>query len=366
MALACKPSLLIADEPTTALDVTTQASILSLLKELQHNEGLAMLLITHDLAIAAQMADRIAVMQAGVIVEQNSTKKFFAAPQHSYSIKLLKSLPSMLQLQRTPASESAELLTVKDLRVYFPIKKGLFRKTVGYVKAVDGIDFSLHQGQTLAIVGESGSGKSTVAKAVLALLKEATGDVQYADQNLLTLNQQQWRKYRADIQIIFQDPYSSLNSKLRVIDSLEEGMRVQGKLSAAERIAKIDELLLQVGLKPEHKWRYPHEFSGGERQRICIARALTVDPKIIICDEPTSSLDVSVQAQVLSLLLKLQQERNLTYLFISHDLNVVRLLAHYVLVMKDGRIVERGITKQVLDNPQNEYTVKLLSAVPRL
>ncbi len=272
----------------------------------------------------------------------------------------------MLQLQRTPASESAELLTVKDLRVYFPIKKGLFRKTVGYVKAVDGIDFSLHQGQTLAIVGESGSGKSTVAKAVLALLKEATGDVQYADQNLLTLNQQQWRKYRADIQIIFQDPYSSLNSKLRVIDSLEEGMRVQGKLSAAERIAKIDELLLQVGLKPEHKWRYPHEFSGGERQRICIARALTVDPKIIICDEPTSSLDVSVQAQVLSLLLKLQQERNLTYLFISHDLNVVRLLAHYVLVMKDGRIVERGITKQVLDNPQNEYTVKLLSAVPRL
>lgn len=366
MALACKPSLLIADEPTTALDVTTQASILALLQDLQQQEGMAMLLITHDLAIASQVANRIAVMQSGMIVEQNTSKNFFAKPQNPYSIKLLQSLPSMLQLKQIKISAIEEILHVKDLKVYFPVKKGLFRRTVDYIKAVDGIDFNLYKGQTLALVGESGSGKSTVAKAILALLKEARGEVDYNGQNLLTLSKKQWLLNRHELQIIFQDPFSALNSKLRVLDSLEEGMKIQNRLTPQERLAKIDALLLQVGLKPEYKWRYPHEFSGGERQRLCIARALTVDPKIIICDEPTSSLDVSVQAQVLSLLLKLQQEHNLTYLFITHDLNIVRLLAHEVAVMKEGKIVEFGKTIEVLNNPRNPYTQSLLAAVPKL
>lgn len=366
MALACKPSLLIADEPTTALDVTTQAQILKLLKELQQTENMAMLFITHDLAIASEIADRIAVMQHGKIVEQNTAKKLFAAPQNAYSQKLLHSLPSMLNLQLKSVANSQVILNVTDLQVHFPIKEGLFRRTAGYIKAVDGVDFKLYAGQTLALVGESGSGKSTVAKAVLALLPQASGNVEYAQQNLLKLSPRELLQYRSDLQIIFQDPYSSLNSKLRIVESMDEGMRAQHKLTKEQRYAKIDELLMQVGLSPEYKWRYPHEFSGGERQRICIARALTVDPKILICDEPTSSLDVSVQAQVLKLLLKLQQERNLTYLFISHDLNVVSLLAHHIGVMQHGRIVEYGITQQVINNPKNEYTKTLLNAVPRI
>lgn len=366
MALACKPSLLIADEPTTALDVTTQAQILALLKELQAQENMAMLLITHDLAIASQMADKIAVMQTGKIVEQNTSSAFFAAPKHPYSQKLLNSLPAMLDFKQVEKPQPQEILSVADLKVYFPIKQGILRRTVDYIKAVDGISFKLYSGQTTAIVGESGSGKSTVAKAILNLLPQIQGSVEYAGQNLLSLTQNEWRAFRSDLQIIFQDPYSSLNSKLRIIASLEEGMKLHGKFTQTERYAKIDQLLQQVGLNPEYKWRYPHELSGGERQRVCIARALTVDPKIIICDEPTSSLDVSVQAQILKLLIKLQQERNLTYLFISHDLTVVRLLAHSVAVMKEGKIVEHGSTEQVLQAPQNSYTKALLAAVPHL
>lgn len=366
MALACKPSLLIADEPTTALDVTTQAQILQLLKELQVQENMAMLLITHDLAIASQMADHIAVMQHGKIVEQNTCRNFFAAPQNPYSQKLLNSLPSMLKTERQPVAQPQAMLQVRDLRVHFPIKEGVFRRTVGFVKAVDNVTFNVVRGQTLAIVGESGSGKSTIAKAVLALIPQATGVVEYSSKNLLQLSTQELQTFRSDLQIIFQDPYSSLNSKLRIVDSLEEGMLLQKKLTKEQRHAKIDELLLQVGLLPEYKWRYPHQFSGGERQRICIARALSVDPKIIICDEPTSSLDVSVQAQVLKLLLKLQKERDLAYLFISHDLTVVGLIAHNIAVMKEGKIVEYGTTKQVMEHPQHVYTKALLAAVPTL
>lgn len=366
MALACKPSLLIADEPTTALDVTTQAQILSLLKDIQLKEHMAIMLITHDLAIAAQLADHIAVMQFGKIVEQNETAKFFAAPQHLYSQQLLSSFSAMFKTKAITGIESQPILAIKNLQVFFPIKHGLLRRTIDYKRAVDDVNLDLYYGQTLALVGESGSGKSTVAKAILALLSQARGLVEYAGHNLLELNAKSWHKYRADLQIIFQNPGSALNPRLRIIDSLEEGMLVLNKLTTAQRHAKIDSLLTHVGLLPEHKWRYPHEFSGGERQRICIARALTVDPKIIICDEPTSSLDVSVQTQVLQLLQNLQREKNLTYLFISHDLNVVRFLAQQVAVMYKGKIVEYGKTNDVLNNPQHAYTKSLLAAVPRI
>jgi len=367
MALAGKPSLLIADEPTTALDVTTQAEILKLMAELQRKQQMSMLLITHNLAIAAQMADRVAVMQAGKIVEQNTSEKFFAGPKHPYSQKLLNSLPEMLKHTTSQSQHTETILSVRALQVHFPIKKGLLRKTVGYIKAVDGIDFILHTGETLALVGESGCGKTTAGKALLSLVEGARGEVIYNKQNLLELSDKNWRPLRSDLQIIFQDPFSSLNPKLMLINSLEEGLKLHNKaMLRIERLAKIDILLQQVGLKPEHKWRYPHEFSGGERQRLCIARALTVDPKIIICDEPTSSLDVSIQAQVLTLLQDLQQQHNLTYLFISHDLAVVSLLAHRLAVMYKGSIVEHGYTAEILANPQHAYTKSLIAAVPKV
>lgn len=367
MALAGKPSLLIADEPTTALDVTTQAEILKLMIELQRKEKMSMLLITHNLAIAAQIADRVAVMQAGKIVEQNTREKFFAGPKHPYSQKLLNSLPEMLKHTNNQNQHTETILSVRSLKVHFPIKEGLLRKTVDYIKAVDGIDFTLHAGETLALVGESGCGKTTAGKALLSLVEGASGEVIYNRQNLLQLSERDWRPLRSDLQIIFQDPFASLNPKLMIIDSLEEGLKLHYKQrSRADRLAKIDSLLLQVGLKPEHKSRYPHEFSGGERQRICIARALTLDPKIIICDEPTSSLDVSIQAQVLTLLQDLQKQHNLAYLFISHDLTVVSLLAHRVAVMYQGSIVEHGITSEILNNPQHPYTKSLIAAVPKI
>lgn len=345
MALACKPSLLIADEPTTALDVTTQAEILALLRELSQQEDMALLFITHDLALAAENSDQIAVMQHGKLIEQCATSAFFSKAHNAYSQKLLNSLPSMLHLDvQQPTSDT--ILTVQNLKVYFPIKHGLLRRTIGYVKAVDDVSFTVARGETLAIVGESGSGKSTIGKALLRLLPEATGNINAASNKL---------------QVIFQDPYSSLDPKLRIIDTLTEGIAKN-----PSKAGKIDQLLQQVGLLPEHKWRFPHEFSGGERQRICIARALTVDPEIIICDEPTSSLDVSVQAQVLALLVKLQSEFKLTYVFITHDISLVKLLAHKVAVMYQGKIVEYGMTDAVLQNPQQEYTKKLLAAVPEL
>lgn len=350
MALACKPRLLIADEPTTALDVTTQAQILKLLKEIQQQEQMTMLLITHDLAIASQFADRIVVMKSGEIVEHNTCSAFFAAPQQLYSKQLLQAVPRLITNHNAhPSTAVTSVMQVSDLKVYFPIKKGLFRRTIGYTKAVDGVDLELKFGETLAIVGESGSGKTTLAKTLVGLIPKHSGAVQYIGG---------WHKKHSDVQIIFQNPYAALNPKLHIAESFKDGLKITN--------AKIDDLLEKVGLKAEHKWRYPHEFSGGERQRLCIARALTVNPKVIICDEPTSSLDVSVQAQVLKLFLALQAEHNLSYLFISHDLKIVSSIAHNVAVMHDGKIVEYGATQEVFTNPQHDYTKKLLDAVPSI
>jgi len=367
MALAGRPALLIADEPTTALDVTTQAQILGLLRDLQKEYNMALLLITHDLAVAAQMVDTIAVMRNGQIIEQNSGARFFAGPKHPYSQQLLQSSPHLYAFKQEANIAGQPLLRVNNLSVYFPVKQGLLRRTSGYVRAVDGVSFEIDQGETLALVGESGCGKTTVGKSLLALINEARGLVTFKDAYILQLTAKQLRKIRSEIQIVFQDPFNSLNPKLRVIDSLEEGLIAQDKYaSRAVRIQIIDELLLQVGLDVNYKWRYPHEFSGGERQRICIARALTVQPKIVVCDEPTSSLDVSVQAQVLALLQKLQRERNLSYLFITHDLGIVSMLAHRVAVMYLGRIVESGLTSEVLTSPKHPYTQALLEAVPKI
>lgn len=361
IALASKSSLLIADEPTTALDVTTQAQILNLLRELQHEFNMALLLITHDLAVAAQMADRIAVMQAGKIVEQNSAAKIFTESQHAYTKKLLNSLPQLhAGLSGKQNLPQHNALEVKNLQVNYPVKYGIFRRTVGFISAVKNVDFSLSAGETLAIVGESGCGKTSIAKAILGLLPGvACGTVMFKNNNLLQLRESKLRQLRAGIQIVFQDPYAALNPKLRIFDSLTEGL-------TEPSINYIDQLLMQVGLLPEHKWRFPHEFSGGERQRLCIARALSVKPQVIICDEPTSSLDVSVQAQVLDLLKKLQLENNLSYIFITHDLALVNYLAHKVVVMYQGQIVEYGLVAEVLINPQHQYTRTLLAAVPKI
>ncbi len=343
MALASKPSLLIADEPTTALDVTTQAEILKLLRDIIYAENMALLFITHDLALAAQNADQIAVMQKGCIVEQAASKQFFKSAKDPCSKKLLQSLPDNLHLDlANPSNE--QILSAQSLRVYFPIRSGIFKRTVGYVKAVDEVDFTLNKRETLAVVGESGSGKTTLGKAILGLLPEARGNISRGNDRL---------------QVIFQDPFSALDPKLRIYDSLVEGIRHEN-----DKDKTIDKLLAAVGLPEEYKWRFAHEISGGERQRVCIARALTVKPDIIICDEPTSSLDVSVQAQVLELLTKLQREYGLTYIFITHDISLVRLLAHKVIVMYKGKIVEAGDKEQVLNSPQHDYTKRLLDSVP--
>ncbi|KPJ94216.1 MAG: ABC transporter ATP-binding protein [Gammaproteobacteria bacterium SG8_11] len=447
IALAGDPELLIADEPTTALDVTIQSQILQLLRELQQKIHMAVMLITHDLGVVAEMADRVAVMYAGEIVEQASREQFFKAPKHPYSIKLFDSLPNRSkrnqrlaviqgfvpslatefkgcrfeprceyaidacknnvptwqgiedegidsgvschrfdpqfkaqfseQTQTTSraadlggavnSSAHKELLRVQELKVHFPIQKGLFKRTVGYVRAVDGVSVDIPQGKTLALVGESGCGKTTVGKGILQLISPTAGSVSLNNDELTELSKAALRQRRKDIQIIFQDPFSSMNPRMMVADIIEEGMiaqRVGG--DKQQRKNKIDELLNQVGLSPEVKFRYPHEFSGGQRQRICIARALAVEPKLIICDEPTSALDVSVQAQILNLLKELQDKFGLAYLFITHNLSVVEYLAHEVAVMYLGRIVESGTVDEVLENPLHPYTKALLSAVPKV
>ncbi|MEJ2346318.1 MAG: dipeptide ABC transporter ATP-binding protein [Gammaproteobacteria bacterium] len=441
IALAGEPDLLIADEPTTALDVTIQAQVLELLKDLQRKMGMAVLLITHDLGVVANMADHVAVMYAGEIVEQADRASFFADPRHPYSRKLFESLPSMekrsgaLEVipgsvpslaqeftacrfeprcdfawrpcrevvpvwtgmddsrgvrchlydgrfagsgERTrPAAATArvggtspanghELLEVADLKVHFPIRKGLFLRAAGYVYAVDGVSLRLHAGRTLALVGESGCGKTTVGKGILQLLRDYTrGSVRFENTDLGSLRGEALRRRRSDFQIIFQDPYSSMNPRMRVGDIIEEGMLAQSIVQdRAQRAARVTQLLEQVGLSAEMRTRYPHEFSGGQRQRICVARALAVDPKLIVCDEPTSALDVSVQAQILNLLKRLQDEMGLSYLFITHDLSVVAYLAHEVAVMYLGRIVEHGPVDDVLNRPKHPYTRALLSAIP--
>jgi peptide/nickel transport system ATP-binding protein len=441
VALAAEPDLLIADEPTTALDVTIQAQVLELLAGLQRASGMAMLLITHDLGVVAQMAHKVAVMYAGQIIETASRAQFFRAPRHPYSRKLFQALPgserrggelAVIRGQVPPltaefrgcrfaercdsawarchaevpgfsvlgdghrvrchlydggagqamaagapaaasgagagATESgAALLGVHGLKVYFPIQKGLFKRTVGWVKAVDGVSFDIASGRTLALVGESGCGKTTAGKAILQLIRPSAGTVQFEGEELTRLRGRALRERRADFQLIFQDPYASLNPRMRVADILAEGMQALGVAeSGSERAARMEQMLAQVGLNAEAKLRYPHEFSGGQRQRVAIARALAVRPKLIVCDEPTSALDVSVQAQILNLLRALQRELGLAYLFITHNIAVVEYLAHEVAVMYLGRIVERGTVAEVLRAPKHPYTQALLSAVPTL
>ena len=373
IALAGKPDLLIADEPTTALDVTIQAQVLNLLRKLQSETGMSILFITHDIGVAAQMADHIAVMQNGSIVELKTKKELFSNPENSYTQKLFDAIPSWEkrteenEIEEIERTERTSLLKVKDLKVYYPIRKGIFKRTIGHVRAVDSVTIDLHAGETVAIVGESGSGKTTMGKAILQLLEVTSGDITYQKTDLNKLDAPSLRKLRSDIQIVFQDPYSSMNPRMMVNDIIQEGMLAQGVgESKKERDEHTVKLLEQVGLLPEHRYRYPHEFSGGQRQRICIARALAVKPKLIICDEPTSALDVSVQAQILSLLKDLQKEYQLGYLFITHNISVVEYIAHYVAVMYEGKIVEQGAVEKILKNPKNPYTKNLLSAVPRI
>lgn len=468
MALAGEPELLIADEPTTALDVTIQAQVLNLMRDLQQREGMAILLITHDLGVAAEMAHRVGIMYAGEMVETATREEFFREPAHPYSRKLLASLPgrdrrrqglrlaaisgnvpplsrefvgcrfadrcdqawglchdvapgwvalagehhvrchlfnqnlgsnvneqglrdaepevlalnsgradeSNIQITPNPESRVSHscLLSANDLKVYFPIRKGLMKQVVGHVKAVDGVSLEIGLGKTVALVGESGCGKTTVGKGILQLIPLSSGSVRYNGLELVGLERKRLRKLRSEFQLIFQDPYSSLNPRMRIIDIIEEGMNA---LNVEDRkandtvhrpdIAKrpeVDALLESVGLPPEAKWRYPHEFSGGQRQRIAIARALAVNPKLIVCDEPTSALDVSVQAQILNLLNELQDNLGLAYLFITHNISVVEYLADEVAVMYLGRIVERGSVDEVLISPRHPYTQALMSAIP--
>ncbi|MGH8509560.1 MAG: dipeptide ABC transporter ATP-binding protein [Gammaproteobacteria bacterium] len=441
IAIGTAPDLLVADEPTTALDVTIQAQILDLLKALQKDLGMAILLITHDLGVVAQVADRVAVMYAGQIVEQADRESFIHSPAHPYSQKLFHSVPAISKrgtelaviagvvprltqrftgcrfaprcgyaweecrlsvpalaaiegertvrchlytaesapLQRPsmaatrvpdpklqgPSELGPALLSVNDLTIFFPIRRGFMRRTVGYVRAVDGVSLSIGRGTTLALVGESGCGKTTAGKGILRLVPITSGNLRFDGEDLRSLSGESFRRRRREIQIIFQDPYASLNPRMTVAEIIEEGMRAQNT-GGLDRPRRIDELLQQVGLHPDAKQRYPHEFSGGQRQRICIARALAVDPRLIICDEPTSALDVSVQAQILNLLKDLQNRLKLSYLFITHNIAVVEYLAHYVAVMYLGRIVEQGRADEVLESPKHPYTQALLAAVPHV
>ncbi|MBB4304530.1 microcin C transport system ATP-binding protein [Rhodobium orientis] len=360
MALANEPDLLIADEPTTALDVTVQAEILVLLKELQESRGMAMLFITHDLGIVRKVSDRVCVMTGGEIVEENAVEEIFQRPQHSYTKHLLAAEPK----GRPPARNEAAPIVVEadDVKVWFPIRRGLMRKTVGHIKAVDGIDLTVREGQTLGVVGESGSGKTTLGLALLRLIS-SQGRVVFLGRDIQGWNWKKMRPLRRDMQIVFQDPYGSLSPRLPVGDIVAEGLAIHAPhLSAGERDAKVAKVLEEVGLDPATRNRYPHEFSGGQRQRISIARAMVLEPKFVMLDEPTSALDMSVQAQVVDLLRTLQERHSLAYLFISHDLKVVRALANDVIVMRAGEVVESGPAEEIFDRPQTDYTKTLMAA----
>jgi microcin C transport system ATP-binding protein len=361
MALANEPDLLIADEPTTALDVTVQAQILKLLKELQEKLGMALLLITHDLGIVRRMADRVCVMTEGEIVEQGNTGDIFDNPQHTYTQHLLAAEPKGHPLihgfkMQTPFLEG------ENIKVWYPIKGGVFRRTIDHVKAVDGISLAVSPGKTLGIVGESGSGKSTLGRAILRLEK-SEGAITFDGKNLQGLTFKELLPLRSDMQMVFQDPFGSLSPRMSVDEIVGEGLEVHGAaLSENERTEKIIKALNEVGLNPDDRHRYPHEFSGGQRQRISIARALVLKPRLIVLDEPTSALDMSVQAQIVDLLRDLQDRYNLTYIFISHDLKVVRALSHDIIVMKNGRVVEYGNADDVFEAPLTDYTKALLAA----
>jgi len=360
MALSNEPDLLIADEPTTALDVTIQAQILNLLLKLKSEFNMAMLLITHDLGIVRKMADRVCVMTNGEIVERGSTREIFASPQHPYTKHLLASEPKG---SPPPANTKAPvILEAKDLKVWFPIKRGFLRHTVGHIKAVDGIDLAVKEGQTLGVVGESGSGKTTLGLALLRLIS-SEGPIIYLGSRIDGYDSKRMRPLRRDMQIVFQDPYGSLSPRLSVAQIIKEGLLIQKPgMDRAERRARVSRALSEVGLDPAFADRYPHEFSGGQRQRIAIARALVLEPKFLILDEPTSALDVSVQAQIVDLLRDLQRRYKLAYLFISHDLKVVRALANTIIVLRHGKVVEQGSARTVFTKPKTDYTKALLAA----
>lgn len=358
MALANEPQLLIADEPTTALDVTVQQTILELLRDLQERLGMSILLISHDLNLVRRVAHRVCVMRNGEIVEQAACADIFNNPQHPYTQELLGAEPSGLPAPHTP---SETLLETQDLRVWFPIKQGILQRTVDYVKAVDGISLTLQRGQTLGVVGESGSGKSTLGLAILRLI-HSQGRILYAGQAIEGLSQKQVRPLRRDIQVVFQDPFGSLSPRMSVSDIIGEGLQIHKMGHAQQQEHAIIDVLREVGLDPETRHRYPHEFSGGQRQRISIARALVLKPKLIVLDEPTSALDRTVQRQVVELLRHLQQKYTLTYVFISHDLAVVKALSHQLLVMRQGQVVEQGDAETIFAAPQHHYTQQLLAA----
>ncbi|WP_373505949.1 ABC transporter ATP-binding protein [Aestuariivirga sp.] len=364
MALANNPDLLIADEPTTALDVTVQAQILKLLKELQQEYGMALLLITHDLGIVRHMADTVVVMQKGKVVEAGDAKEVFANPQHAYTQMLLTAEPKGAPPPSDPTA--SVVVETKGLKVWFPIRRGFFRKTIGHIKAVDGVDATVRSGQTLGIVGESGSGKTTLGLAILRLIR-SEGPIVYMGQRIDGYNTSMMRPLRKEMQIVFQDPFGSLSPRLSIQQIVEEGLTVQGRsLSYQQRRDVVAKALTEVGLDPSTMDRYPHEFSGGQRQRIAIARALALEPKFIMLDEPTSALDMSVQAQIVDLLRGLQKTHNLAYMFISHDLKVVRALANEVIVMRNGVTVESGPTAEVFTNPKTDYTKALIAAALNL
>lgn len=359
MALLTRPQLLIADEPTTALDVSVQAQILQLLNELKQELNMGLLFITHNLSIVRKLADNVAVMQNGRCVEQNRTASLFAGPQHPYTIRLLNSEPTGYPAPLDPSSEP--LLRVNNLSVAFPVRKGILRRVVDYHRVVKAMTFTLREGETLGLVGESGSGKSTTGLALLRLIA-SEGDILFGGETLQGRNRKQLLPLRHRMQIVFQDPNSSLNPRLNVLQIIEEGLKVHHPtLTPLAREAEVVRVMQEVGLDPQTRWRYPAEFSGGQRQRIAIARALILKPQLIVLDEPTSSLDKTVQAQILALLTSLQQKHRLAYIFISHDLHVVRALCHQVIILRQGEVVEQGECQRVFDAPTQAYTRQLLA-----
>ncbi len=360
MALANNPRLLIADEPTTALDVTIQAQILRLLRKLQKELGMAMLLITHDLGIVRKMAKRVCVMKDGEIVEAGETEQIYERPRHAYTRMLMEAEPK--GMPNKARSDAPMVMQGSNVRVYFPIQRGVLRRTVGYVKAVDDISVSIREGHTVGVVGESGSGKTTLGLGLLRLIK-STGDIEFAGQPIQGLGFREVRPLRREMQIVFQDPFASLSPRLSIGQIVEEGLLVHTKVrDYDERRAIIGAALEEVGIDPASQDRYPHEFSGGQRQRISIARAMVLKPKFVVLDEPTSALDMSVQAQIVDLLRDLQRKHNLAYMFISHDLKVVRAMADDVIVMRDGRVVEAGPAADIFERPRTDYTKALMAA----